>query len=244
MFCVSLTSVLIYYSINSNRNSIFILLFNLMVLYLTFKRKKTKLNLGFGIKFGIFTLILFLLFHQLGENRLQQDVKRNSAEYSAINSLNGAFGNHENIVWLLENDHKKTMYYGATYLAGITNFIPRAIWKDKPVGAGPILKNTIYPYSYNIGDKGNSSLTTGLFNELQMNFGIFGILFGAIFYGILLKKINISLMQSTTHVSILINQYILIVFSTVIVYSEFLGFFSRFIITLIPLLILKNLLKK
>lgn len=246
MFLVSVVTVIIYYGINSNRNSIFILIVNLTVLYFAFKKekKKRRSSVGSVAKMGIFLIIILGLFFQLGKNRKQGALKDSSAEYSIIEALNGAFGNHENIVWLLEHSNKTKLHYGVTYSAGITNFVPRSIWPDKPLGAGPILKNTIYPGSYVVGRRGNSSLTTGLFNELQMNFGILGMLLGSILYGVMLSKMSVFLIQSTNPITLIIVQYTLIVFSTVFMYGEFLGFLSRFIITLSPLILIKFLIKK
>ena len=114
---------------------------------------------------------------------------------------------------------------------------------EKPVGGGPYLKNTIYPGSYVVGRSGNSSLTTGLITELHMNFGFFGTLFGAIIYGFTLKRINISLFKVRRDINFVIMMYLLVAFSTMFVYSEFLGFFSRLIVTMIPLIFIKYLTK-
>ena len=246
MFILSAIIAIGYYGFNSNRNSIFILIVNLSVLYYAFKPQIRKRRIKFAsiARIGAFITILILLFYQLGKNRRQSVLNDSTADYTIIETLNGAFGNHENIVWLLENDNNTKLYYGATYMAGITNFVPRSIWPQKPLGAGPILKNTIYPGSYVVGEQGNSSLTTGLFTELQMNFGIFGIFLGAILYGLLLSKVGIMTIQTTNPISLIIIQYILIVFSSVFIYAEFLGFLSRFIITLIPFFIIKFLINK
>lgn len=246
VFLVSVVTVIGYYGVNSNRNSIFILLVNLTVIYFAFKKQKInkKSNVGSILKIGLFALVLLFLFFQLGKNRKQGALKDDTAKYSIIETLNGAFGNHENIVWLLEHSNKTKLHYGVTYSAGITNFVPRSIWPEKPLGAGPILKNTIYPGSYVVGRRGNSSLTTGLFNELQMNFGILGMLLGSILYGIMLSKMSVFLIESTNPITIIIVQYTLIVFSTVFMYGEFLGFLARFAITLAPLILIKFLIKK
>lgn len=246
LFLFSFVSVLIYYGINSNRNSIFILIVNLLIIYFTFKAQKSGKTFKFGAVFKIsFIMIFFIfLFFQLGKNRRQGALRDNTASYSVIESFNGAFGNHENIVWLIEHSNKKELYYGATYVAGVTNFVPRSIWPEKPLGAGPKLKNTIYPGSYVVGERGNSSLTTGLFNELQMNFGILGILIGGLLYGIFLNKIGVLSLQVSNPINFVIVQYTLTIFSSAFIYAEFLGFLARFIITLTPFLIIKFLIKK
>lgn len=94
--------------------------------------------------------------------------------------LDGAFGNDEALLWMLENNHD--LYLGLTYISGFLSFIPRFLWEDKPLGAGPILSNLVTPGSYILGGEGNTSLTTGLLTESVMNFGWGGV-FIIIFFG-------------------------------------------------------------
>lgn len=100
---------------------------------------------------------------------------------SFVRGVNGAFGNHENILWMVENEPPKT--YGASYVAMITNFVPRAIWAEKPTGGGPLLTNLIFPGSYKVGQAGASSITTGFLTEAVMNGGLFAILLVGLVFG-------------------------------------------------------------
>jgi len=230
-----------YYILNSNRNSIFTMLLiiggawliNNKMLNNKLNRKQAKI-IG-----GIFLALIFAftLFFNIGKERYAIYASRHKEfKYSSVKSLNGAFGNHENILWLLENDYEKL--WGQTYVAGFTNFVPRSVWPSKPLGAGPKLKNFIDPGSYVVGGKKNSSLTTGFFTELQMNYGVLGMIFFpiaiAVVLGFILQKLN----RSRYIIVRMASFFIAIMFSSLFYYAEFLGFFSRFIISLVPFFII------
>jgi len=69
-----------------------------------------------------------------------------------------------------------TLYYGSTYLTLVTNFIPRAIWPDKPDTGGLLFTKE---YTGDAWD-GASNLSTGLLPEAYMNFSFAGGLFAAL----------------------------------------------------------------
>src|SRR5690606_38045803 len=168
------------------RNSFFLLLLNILIFYIfLYKIDLFKISLIKKAFLLIFIIAAAFIFKEQGNQR--QMLKSNSTKKKEtfISSMNNAFGNHENIVWLLNAD--SPLLYGKTYIAGVSNFIPRKLWPGKPLGAGPILKNYIYPGSYIVGREGNSSLTTGFFTESLMNFGILGMLFFSFIYGKILR---------------------------------------------------------
>ncbi|UOU96710.1 oligosaccharide repeat unit polymerase [Chryseobacterium daecheongense] len=238
-FIISFVFTYYYYSINSNRNSFFLLLLNILIFYLfLYKINIFKISLIKKSFLLLFIIISAFIFKEQGNQRqiLKSNKKKNE---SLISSMNGAFGNHENIVWLMET--KKPLLYGKTYVAGVSNFIPRKLWPGKPLGAGPILKNYIYPGSYIVGREGNSSLTTGFFTESLMNFGILGMLFFSFFYG---KFLRMLYNKFTTHNNLFLSifyLFILIICSSQFFYSEFTGFLARTIFTIIPFYILYKL---
>ncbi len=240
LFIISMILTLVYYGVNSNRNSLFVFLLFLLGIRLIFS---SDLNSKLSNKQLKVTAILVLIlifvslgFSQLGKLRHDIASSNVSESYGLVNALNGAFGNHENIVWLFSNDFD--LLLGKTYFAGMANFVPRAIWKDKPLGAGPRLKNSIYPGSYVVGQEGNSSLTTGLYTEAYMNFGFFGSYMFVCFLVFLMSIIYSLMLSSRLISSKLLYAITLVSFSTLFLYAEFLGFFSRYIFTIIPILLI------
>lgn len=223
----------VYYSINSNRNSLFILFFLLFSIYLSCRDFKINFKYIFKIMFPFFCIYILYLIGKYRKEIASSEISHND-NYGLINSLNGAFGNHENIVWLLSNQHQ--ILLGKTYLAGFSNFIPRALWIDKPYGAGPELKNMIYPGSYVLGQEGNSSLTTGFVTELLMNYGVLISLLVSFSTGLFLCIFFIYLKDKKNLFFKIIYIYLMVLFCSQFFYAEFLGFISRTIFTLFPLL--------
>ena len=243
LFIISFSATTIYYSTNSNRNSIFILLLNILIIHFVFQNIKIK---RLSLKATFFLILAGVvatgLFYEIGKARYGK-MNIIVGKPSMLDNLNGAFGNHENIVWMQQSNFDDYLF-GETYLAGITNFIPRGIWPEKPLGAGPRMKNIIYPGSYVVGKEGNSSLTTGLFNELLMNFGTIGTLIGSLLFGVFLKFLFLKIKFSNSIINILFLQYTLIVLTSQFIYAEFLGFFSRYVITIVPFLVIMFFYKK
>lgn len=238
-FIFSFIYCLIYYGVNSNRNSIFILVLVLLVLF--FSLSDYKLVKKFKISYiFIFTLAFGGLFNYIGyfRNKIKDYVVEDSS-YSSI--FNGGFGNHENIVWLLENNFN--LLLGKTYLVSFLNIIPRSIWSNKPYGAGPELKNMIEPGSYVLGQSGNSSLTTGLFTEALMNYGVLGSIVFIFLFSIAIYVLLAFFKRNNSFFSQIAFIYLFVLLSSQLFYAEFLGFYARTLITCIPIFIISFFVK-
>jgi oligosaccharide repeat unit polymerase len=72
---------------------------------------------------------------------------------------------------------------GSTYLAGITSFVPRAIWPDKPLPANVVVSEILTPTRYALT---KAETTAGLLGEGFVNFGLIG---GAILAAIALSAL-------------------------------------------------------
>lgn len=238
-FVISFIYCLVYYGVNSNRNSIFILVLVLLILFFSLSEYSSikKFKLSYIV---IFTLSFGALLSYIGgfRNKVKDYVTENSS-YSSI--FNGGFGNHENIVWLLHNDFE--LLLGKTYLASFLNIIPRSIWPNKPYGAGPELKNMIEPGSYVIGQSGNSSLTTGLFTESLMNYGALGSVVFIYIFSISVYVLLALLKRKNSFFAQIIFIYLFVLLSSQLFYAEFLGFYTRTLITCIPIIIISFFVK-
>lgn len=239
-FIISLGLAYTYYSFNSNRNSLFLLILNLVITFFAFSKSFIKIKqLSFKQKALLVTgvLMVYSIFEYQGKVRKEAQWGGDEpVDFGFVESINGAFGNHENIVWLFQN--KNELHYGLTFVSGVTTFVPRSIWPSKPLSAGPRLKNLIAPGSYVVGREGNSSLTTGLFTELLMNFGVLGSFVFSFFYGVFLKRLFNYYRSSVNPFKNFYLLFLIVVLSSQMYYAEFAGFLTRTIITLIPLYIL------
>ena len=101
----------------------------------------------------------------------------------------------------------------------------------------------IYPGSYVLGQEGNSSLTTGLFTETLMNFGIIGSFPAVFLIAFFIFIILAILRQMKNHIGKILYIYLFMLFSTQFFYAEFLGFYTRTLFTCIPIILLAFFVK-
>lgn len=238
---------------SGNRLSVIVLLiygFLGFTIYNKFRISKiTILLLGLSI------ILLFMVLSYYGtlrgnvdaiaEGEVQEQVDEVSDQSGGTmkqlaTTLLKSFGATENLNWVMENN-SWNLLYGKTFVAGLLSpVIPRAVWPNKPYGGGPELKNMIYPGSYSRDNDSRSSLTPGLICESFMNFSWLGLFFVAPFYGILLVwmkhlewKSDHSIFRKALYVNVVVG------FCFLLLFGEFLGIFSRVLLTSIPLIILE-----
>lgn len=220
-----------YYYIISSRNSMLIVTITLAsVFFFISPRAPTAGRISFRrmavycvLIVGLIGAVYYTTLARYSSN--DSDYLRERREEIFMYTLDGAFGNDELSIWLWENDFK--LSYGFTYLAAFMVIVPRAIWPEKPTGAGPVLKNTLYPGSYVIGQAGNSSFTTGLFTESRMNFGILGTILFPIIWFFTILQIHRFIFSARTLASQVAWIFLFVLGSTVFVYAEFLGFLIK-----------------
>ncbi len=219
-----------------NRNPIFICVFTCIGIYFTAVSapRFSIMKLLFSkIGMSIVCLMVGMIF--IGYLREAKIGVASSAGRAAAVTLNSAFGNHENILWLIDN--KFDFQYGKTYWAGLANLYPRAFWAGKPVGAGPILKNFVSPGSYAIGKKGNSSLTTGCITEAYMNFGLVGVVIMGAATGMLLYWLTLLRLRCIGGWTLAMYCYTIFTFSASMMHNEFSGAYTRWITDIFPMFI-------
>lgn len=237
-FSISMALAVLYYGSISSRNTIFIILILVLTIFslmrqVTFRLTKTLVKRIFIIGIILCTVIMIILEITKTRHDGDSSYAQERRERLVFYMLDGAFGNDENILWLAQNPFEPQ--YGITYVAAITNFIPRSIWPEKPLGAGPRIRNIIYPGSYVVGQAGNSSITTGLYTEAYLNFGIIGLFFVPIIWASILVVLVRKVAKNLGSVKMVAWTTALVLWSTAFMYSEFLGFLGRFIFIMIPL---------
>lgn len=73
--------------------------------------------------------------------------------------------------------------FGEQLLGVIFFFIPRSLWPNKPIGTGA----TIGSYFNYL----NTNISAPLWAEFQINFGLIGVFFGFVLYGVITNKLQI-----------------------------------------------------
>ncbi len=76
--------------------------------------------------------------------------------------------------------------WGSSFTELLYWFIPRAIWPNKPSSFSYRFSS---PFSFYTGSGGNAFDTPSFFGEFYLNFGICGIIIGAIAFGVLARTI-------------------------------------------------------
>lgn len=234
VFFVFFVIMIVVFTMIGSRNSLFIfLVFNLSVYCLVGK----KINIWKTMTYSGLFLVFFVLVGVF-RVRLDSGVDDNlltSISDNLVHSVISVFGTDEIITYLIKNDFSDWQY-GTTFLASITNFVPRGIWAEKPLGAGPLLTNFINPGSYGLSMSNVSSYTTGIISETYINFGYFGI-FIVPFIHAFIGNLIVSI-RSVGYFSLVMKAYLYVMFGFVIFYSEFLGMIARSIYVLLPIIAL------
>lgn len=243
-FIVIVFPFLSAYVIMGNRLTAFILLILLILIYLavleitiSFKLF-TKFLLGFIFLFMLFTFLGFLrLMGIMGESITSIDYNMILSVF--VKEIEHAFvlnfGNHEHLVWLIENNARWEPLNGETFIAGLLNIVPRSLLENKLLGGGPNLKNIIHPGSYDLAKNNISSYTTGIAIETFMNFKFFGLFIIPFFHALFLlflKKISENFKGNIVLLSIYL--YLLFSVAFLILFGEFLGIYTRSVIVVLP----------
>lgn len=162
-------------------------------------------------------------------------VSNDSPATIVLRTINGGFGNDENVLWLTDNYFHPV--HGESYWAGLVSPIPRMLWPNKPVGAGPMFVNMIDPDSYVIGKEGLTSMTTGMVTESYMNGGFFGVILVAALTGLFLKWLSRRRPNCVGPWSVAIYSYTVTIFAFSMTFGEFLGVYVQCLVDLVPMVV-------
>lgn len=191
-------------------------------------------------------VLIFMIVALMGNarsNLMANGSQVTSDKNKVVVELKNSFGHNEFFNKIIDKDWEPLK--GASFFAIVLFPIPRALWKDKPLGAGPYLKNIIYPGSYKLGvNKANTSYTTGVVLESFLNFKFYGLLIGFL-YGVILAVFqNIKFSCQFVYIEKkLLYFFSMLYFAEMTVYGEFFGVYTRTLIFLFPVIlyvILKN----
>lgn len=229
-----LAVMIVVFTMIGSRNSLFIfLIFNLSIYCLIGQKINVWKTMTYSGGFLVFFVLVGILRVRL-DSGIDESLITSISD-NLVHSIISVFGTDEIITYLIKNDFSDWQY-GATFLASITNFVPRGIWAEKPLGAGPLLTNFINPGSYGLSLSNVSSYTTGIISETYINFGHFGVFivpFAHAFIGNMIAAI-----RPVGYFSLVMKAYLCVMFGFVIFYSEFLGMIARSIYVLLPIIAL------
>lgn len=237
LLCVLGVIIVVFFAFIQSRNSILLAFIAAMgVYFVTSPKSRIILRSLMFSKAGIIICLLFVTMVVVRQMRpMTKKMARDSLPTIVMKVTNGAFGNHENVLWMTDNEFD--IQLGKTYLAGLVNIYPRAYWPTKPLGAGPFMKNLVNPGSYVPGKRGMSSLTTGMVTESYMNGGMIGVVLIAALTGIVLRFLTIFRNRCYGPWSVSMYCYSVLTLAFAMTYGEFLGMYTRWLTDMFPLVI-------
>ncbi|MDA0129877.1 O-antigen polysaccharide polymerase Wzy [Vibrio sp. MarTm2] len=195
---VALLSLIVIYTafnlyMGSKSKGLVVLVWIVICWFLLFSSKKA-IKLRSVISTAVFIFLVGYVGLKFGDIRevLTKDVELSSVEsrtqIGSVFSKFNAFGSIENTMWLVENKDLQDVTLGSTFYTVAVGWVPRSIWKEKPVGGGPTLRNLIHPGSYDIVNGFQlSSYSPGIIAESYINFGFFGFIIVGIPFGVFLS---------------------------------------------------------
>lgn len=146
-----------------------------------------------------------------------------------INELTGSFGQLEWLGFMLEHQDRWHFEYGSTYFSVIAAPIPRALWADKPVGAGPIVNDVVFQSGALSG-----GMTTGCVMEAYLNGGLLGLMIVAAIHGSLLAAVTKYGTRVQHRHQVAMYLLLMACLGEMLIYGEFYGVAIRIAILVLP----------
>ena len=224
----------------SQRAAVFFIFINILAISYYFN------NLRLSKKKIIIAFIPALLFFQI-MSTLRQDPSSfdyNNINFSILKSLEPAVLT-TNMIDVSKTAHiikaipKKIEYqYGYTLTTVLFAWIPRSLWKNKPVTN---IDNTIGMEVFGSRTYGSGGVPPGIFAELYWNFWIPGVLIGCFLIGIILKIVHLTFTCfSSNKNSVLIYVTVFMLNGIWLIGSSFTSTLIGLLTTLIPLIWILN----
>lgn len=140
-----------------------------------------KINLRFLI---LGFLVTFVFLSLMTANRYGVDlIDEPLIVVKAIMLYGGGNSLFNNAVVFNYIQNNGDIFYGSSYIGALLFFVPRFIYPDKPLIS---FDEYIATSVYGLNTSGLQAIPAGMYNELLLNFGLFGIVLGLIFYTFLI----------------------------------------------------------
>ncbi|MBB4091146.1 hypothetical protein [Salinibacter ruber] len=105
--------------------------------------------------------------------------------------------------------------YGRTYLGALFNFVPRAIWEQKPRGTGPYVAKYLYGTTGDVqiedSEPQGGGVPAGPTGALYWNFFVPGVVFGWLIFGVVHNWLARFLVKNKTPLLLPVYIYALVI---------------------------------
>ena len=199
-------------------------------------------------KYGVVAGILITVAVMLGDVRSQimagslSSVQLRREESTIFEDFSASWGVSEHMFWWFDNSEKTGLLYGKTFAAALVGWVPRSLWKSKPLGGGPALVNMRDPGIYDLSSgRPLGCNTTGLAFEAFMNFGWTGMILVGFVFGKTTGMLALyaSLVKNSLQLTLWIMGFYFLAFYLI---GEFFGVTASTATTIVPLLFLSLVL--
>lgn len=172
-------------AVQGSKSILFVLIVSLVIIRHRTSRRftATQLTVGAALLFVLLTAYAIFAreFLAVGEVVTLDSWDIDSMWFVTSREFVANFIQLQMLALLLDKVPGQLAYqYGATMLSLLTLPIPRGLWAGKPITAPGVVTLAFWPEVY-LND--GTSLPPGLFGELFMNFGIFGVVIGVFLLG-------------------------------------------------------------
>jgi oligosaccharide repeat unit polymerase len=248
LFLLSSATSIFFAFISGVRSGV--VLWFVILLVLTYYIRNRKLNASFKIYFVIILLVVLTIFlvmtnmRQGNRSSINENINKfNIIDFSALFIAGGTGMNIGKTCYIIDSiPEKMDFQWGGTFITFLYAWIPREIWPNKPIAA---LDAIIAMKIYGAQMYGRGGIPPGMIAELYLNFWIIGIPFGCFLVGRLIKKINIILKEYIQNRNIIILYVIsFMMLGDGLMGSGFVSTIIGFLMTVIPLMIILNLITK
>ena len=175
LFALIVTNIIVNNPFSYARFMLFTMAFGLFILF-SFRRVKSSLVYIAALFLGLISFHTLNIFRQAYLDASRSDTLKFTWDFLFRGSLDA----YENFVHTISHVSRTGIMYGRQLAGGLLFFVPRALWTDKPVGSGTYIAETLERRF----DVTNFNIANPLISEMHLNFHIFGIIAGALFYGV------------------------------------------------------------
>ncbi|MEM7380598.1 MAG: O-antigen polymerase [Bacteroidota bacterium] len=232
-------TVFLGFAATGSRSSV---LHSLIPFLIAYALRNRKLPIMRAFALGV---VFFLLFGLLGQIRTASTFNEGNFSWENIDfsigenfdrAVNEAekWGNEGAAIALyLSVPEEVDFLYGLTYIGAASFWIPRAIWRNKPHGAGYYNGRLIFGR--------NSGVPPGAISEAFWNFGIIGIMVMGFFQGFLIKSFTLLFEQNYSSVGVIVIYLIVLKAGLTVSSLALTGLFQSLIFVILGLRFLRLL---
>jgi hypothetical protein len=185
LFYFTLSSIALLYLVNPvNNNRSYIGFCAIFIIYFFYHKKFSSGKFLFFILFGLFVIFPFLNLFRYGFQTAVEWPSFNELMFEQLTELH--FDAYSNIIATFHYCQLHGLSLGYQMLGVLFFFIPRSLWVNKPLSSG----EAVGDYISSLRSIKFTNISNPIVSEFYINFGIYGVIGGAILFAIIINKLD------------------------------------------------------